>query len=192
MIVMRILLLGNSFTYYHDMPAMLSALSGWEVVAHTRGGAWLDEHLDPALELGAKTLPALQNERWDYVVLQEHSKGPIVDQPRYLRSVEVLCRLAREAGAKPVIYASWAYKEDSPKLATMSMSYPAMDAALHASCLEAARANQALMADVGSAFTSTRHLLELYEPADDYHPTREGSLLIAYTLMQCIQQDARS
>lgn len=189
---MRILLLGNSFTYYHDMPKILAALTGWEVVAHTRGGACLYEHLDPALELGAKTLPALQNERWDYVVLQEHSKGPIVDQPRYLRSVEALCRLAREAGAQPVIYASWAYREGSAKLASMDMSYAEMDAALSAACHEAAAANNALIAEVGRAFTSTRHLLELYEPADDYHPTREGSLLIAHTLMQCIQQDARS
>ena len=57
---MRILMLGNSFTYYHDMPDILAHLLGAEVVAHTRGGAYLSEHLDPEAELGRKTLPVLR------------------------------------------------------------------------------------------------------------------------------------
>ena len=36
---MRILMLGNSFTFYNDMPKTLAQLTGAEVVAHTRGGA---------------------------------------------------------------------------------------------------------------------------------------------------------
>lgn len=184
---MRVLMLGNSFTYYHDMPKIITALTGWEVTAHTRGGAWLDEHLDPACELGQKTLPALHQEHWDYVVLQEYSNGPIVDKPRYLRSAEKLCILARNAGAQPVIYASWAYKEDSQKLATMAMSYADMDAALQSACREAAQANHALLANVGQAFTASRHLLDLYEAADDYHPTREGAVVIAQEIIRCIE-----
>lgn len=183
---MKILLLGNSFTYYHDMPQILAALTGWDVTAHTRGGAWLDEHLDPACELGTKTLPALRDQHWDYVVLQEYSNGPITDKPRYLRAVEQLCALARAAGAAPVIYASWAYKEGSDKLATTGMTYAQMDAALTVACHEAARLNHALVADVGRAFTATRSLLSLYEPADDYHPTREGSVVIAHEIIRCI------
>lgn len=35
---MRILMLGNSFTFANDMPAMLAELTGAEVVHHTRGG----------------------------------------------------------------------------------------------------------------------------------------------------------
>lgn len=34
---MRILMLGNSFTFANDMPAMLAELTGAEVVHHTRG-----------------------------------------------------------------------------------------------------------------------------------------------------------
>ena len=126
------------------------------------------------------------------MVLQEYSNGPIVDKPRYLRSVNALCRLIRENGAQPVIYASWAYKEDSPKLATMNMSYAEMDAALHAACHEAAAQNNALIADVGRAFTASRDLLELYEPADDYHPTREGAAIIAHEIIRCIERAGRA
>ena len=51
---MRILMLGNSFTFYNDMPKTLAQLTGAEVVAHTRGGAWLAEQLNPETEMGRR------------------------------------------------------------------------------------------------------------------------------------------
>ena len=45
---MRILMLGNSFTFTNHMPQMLADLTGAEVVHHTRGGARLSEQLNPA------------------------------------------------------------------------------------------------------------------------------------------------
>ena len=59
---LHIPMLGNSFTYYNDMPQMLTELTGAEVVAHTRGGAYLSEHLDPETEQGKKELPVLDKE----------------------------------------------------------------------------------------------------------------------------------
>ena len=44
---MRILMLGNSFTFTNNMPQMLAELTGAEVVHHTRGGARLSEQLNP-------------------------------------------------------------------------------------------------------------------------------------------------
>ena len=49
---MRILMLGNSFTFANDMPAMLAELTGAEVVHHTRGGARLAEQKYPGSHLG--------------------------------------------------------------------------------------------------------------------------------------------
>lgn len=68
---MRILMLGNSLTFVNNMPRTLAGLTGAEVVHHTRSGARLSEHLNPHTKLGTRTQAALQNERWDYVVLQE-------------------------------------------------------------------------------------------------------------------------
>ena len=73
---MRILMLGNSFTFTNNMPQMLADLTGAEVVHHTRGGARLSEQLNPNTRLGNQTQAALQIEQWDYVVLQEMSHGP--------------------------------------------------------------------------------------------------------------------
>ena len=77
---MRILMLGNSFTFTNNMPQMLAGLTGAEVVHHTRGGARLSEQLNPNTRLGSQTQAALQKEKWDYVVLQEMSHGPSVPQ----------------------------------------------------------------------------------------------------------------
>ena len=74
---MRILMLGNSFISTNNMPQMLANLTGAKVVHHTRGGARLSEQLNPNTRLGSQTQAALQKEKWDYVVLQEMSHGPI-------------------------------------------------------------------------------------------------------------------
>lgn len=184
---MRILMLGNSFTYYNDMPEILAALTGWEVVAHTRGGAYLSEHLDPSAELGQKTLPALENETWDYVVLQEQSRGPFAIRDQFLESVRSLCPLIRAAGAQPLLYATWAYRDGTQRLSDVGMTYEAMADALYTGYHMAAEENGALIADVGEAFAAVRHKLDLYTP-DDYHPSATGSLLAALTIAQCIRE----
>ena len=44
---MRILMLGNSFTFYNDMPSIMAEIDDAEVISHTRGGAFLEEQLNP-------------------------------------------------------------------------------------------------------------------------------------------------
>ena len=96
---MRILMLGNSFTSTNNMPEMLADLTGAEVVHHTRGGARLSEQLNPNTRLGSQTQAVLQKEKWDYVVLQEMSHGPITAPKRFFSSVERLCGQTRVNGA---------------------------------------------------------------------------------------------
>ena len=68
---MRILMLGNSFTTANHMPDMLAELTGAEIVQHTRGGERLADQLNPKTKMGKRTQEALQNEKWDFVILQE-------------------------------------------------------------------------------------------------------------------------
>ena len=184
---MRILMLGNSFTYFNDMPAILAALTGWEVVSHTRGGAYLSEHLDPSCELGLKTLPALRDQRFDYVVMQGQSQEPFRCRTQFLDAVRGLCPMIRAAGATPVLYATWAYKDGSQRLADTGLSYADMLAKLTEGYEMAAKENDALLAPVGKAFCDARKVLDLYVE-DDYHPSQTGSLLAATVLAQCIRE----
>ncbi len=104
---MRILMLGNSFTTANHMPDMLAELTGAEIVQHTRGGERLADQLNPKTKMGKRTQEALQNEKWDFVILQEMSNGPITSKASFLENAEKLCEKIRENGAKPVFYATW-------------------------------------------------------------------------------------
>ena len=183
---MRILMLGNSFTFFSDMPQILAALTGWEVASHTRGGAHLSEHLDPQAELGQKTLPALANEKWDVVVLQDHSRAAFECRGEFLESVRGLCPLIRAAGATPLLYATWAYKDGTEHLASTGMTYDEMLRVITEGYHAAAKENDIPVADVGQAFAALAGKLDLYTP-DDYHPSQTGSLLIAHVIAEAIR-----
>lgn len=183
---MRILMLGNSFTFFCDMPQMLAALLDAEVVHHTRGGAHLAEQLNPATEMGSMTQTALQNEKWDYVILQEYSTGPITSPERFKASIRALCTQIRENGAMPILYATWAFKKDGKKLAESGLDYENMYCRLYDAYHNAGSENDALVADVGKAFYEHADDMELYA-ADDYHSSPDGSSLAAETIAQVIR-----
>ena len=184
-IFLRILMLGNSFTFFCGMPDMLAELLDAEVVHHTRGGAHLAEQLNPETEMGAETQRALREEKWDYVVLQEYSTGPITSPARFRASVRTLCAQIRENGASPVLYATWAFKRGGKKLAASGLDYDGMFRALYDAYHEAGRENGAPVADVGKRFYEMSDTAELYA-SDDYHPSPEGSRLAAETIASVI------
>ena len=184
---MRILMLGNSFTSANHMPELLAALTGGEVVQHTRGGARLSEHLNPGTRLGARTQAALREEHWDYVVLQEMSHGPITAPDRFLSSVEQLCGQIRESGAVPVLYATWAYQKGGAKLAAKGWDYDEMARGLSEAYHKAAGENRALVADVGRRFYQLSRTEELYAP-DGAHPNALGSRIAAETIAAVIHE----
>lgn len=184
---MRILMLGNSFTFTNHIPQMLARLTGAEVVSHTRGGARLSEQLNPKTKLGARTQAALAKERWDYVVLQEMSHGPITAPKSFFSSVERLCKQIRENGATPVLYATWAYQKGGAKLADKGWDYDEMAHTLHEVYRQAAKENNALLADVGQRFYEASSTQNLYA-ADGVHPNEEGARIAAETLAAVIKQ----
>ena len=188
---MRILMLGNSFTFANNMPAMLAELTGAEVVHHTRGGAQLAEQLNPKKKLGSRTQDALENEFWDYVILQEMSNGPILKRNSFLRNVGRLCNWVKEEGAVPILFATWAYQKDSQALSNMEMSYEEMAKCLHDVYHEAAEQNEALIAEVGQRFLERDDAQKLYEE-DGKHPSGTGSRLAAETIASVIQADQKA
>ena len=188
---MRILMLGNSFTFVNHMPQTLAELTGAEVVHHTRGGARLSEQLNPDTKLGAQTQAALQDEHWDYVVLQEMSHGPITAPKSFFSSVERLCKQIRENGAVPILYATWAYQKGGAKLTAKGWDYNEMARKLRDAYHRAAQENNALVADVGQRFYELSVSNDLY--ADDgVHPNALGSRIAAETIAAVIQKHEES
>jgi len=186
---LRILMLGNSFTYYNNMPSMLAEITGAEVVTHTKGGAHLSEQLDPNTKIGASTLQALDEGNWDYVVLQEQSAQPIKsDEPEYMNSVTELSNRVRAIGATPIIYATWPYFDGADRLTNLGITREEMGERLKSSFEKAASSTGALMANVEGAFDSASNLDMLYAE-DGVHPSAIGSRLAAETIAQTIEED---
>ena len=180
---MRILMLGNSYIFTNDLPSILAEITGAEVVQNTRGGARLREQLNPETRLGAKALELLQNEKWDYVVLQEMSNGPITAKESFMQSVKDLCGKIRENGAVPVLYATWAYQKDGKQLQKFGIDYDEMYRKMHEAYAEAAEKNHTLLADVGSAFYEKTETENLFND-DGSHPNEAGSNLAAETIAE--------
>ncbi|MCD8231020.1 MAG: SGNH/GDSL hydrolase family protein [Clostridiales bacterium] len=188
---MRILMLGNSYIFTNDMPQILAEITGAEVVHHTRGGARLAEQLNPETKLGAKTQKALSEEHWDYVVLQEMSNAPVTTRKKFLQSAVTLCKQIHAAGAKPVLYLTWAYQKDGAQMKKSGMDYDEMYQGLQDAYREAAAVGDALLADVGTVFYRQSVHQNLY--ADDgSHPNEVGSRLAAEIIAEVIMDDYKS
>lgn len=184
---MRILMLGNSFTTANNLPQALASLTGAEVVCCARGGARLSEQLNSNTRLGSQTRAALQNEEWDYVVLQEMSHGPITAPRSFFSSVEGLCRQIRANGAVPILFATWAYQRGGAKLTAKGWDYNEMARTLSEAYHKAARENNTLIADVGRRFYELADTQALYA-ADGVHPSELGSHIAAETIASVINQ----
>ena len=187
---MRILMLGNSLTSANQLPRLLARLTGAEVVAHTRGGARLAEHLNPASRMGSRTQEALHRGNWDYVVLQEMSNGPVTSQERFLRSVCLLSQQIREAGATPLLYATWAYADGCPKLAALGLSHEEMARQMAAAFQCAAEEANIPIADAGRLFRETADPASLYAP-DGIHPSEAGTRLAAEALTTAMKHPTK-
>ena len=79
-----VLFIGNSYTYYNSLPQLLSdvALSFGDTVnteSSTPGGASFYGHVN-----NATTLAKINQQPWDYVVLQDQSQKPSLS-PSYVR-----------------------------------------------------------------------------------------------------------
>lgn len=109
----KILFIGNSHTYYHDLPAWVALMAkeeGYEcdVTMLAHGGWYLYQHAEePDVRFNIKY------GHYDYVVLQEHSH-PFDCIPEYREAAEILISWIREAGSTPVIYGTWSMKEEEP------------------------------------------------------------------------------
>ena len=88
---LNILFIGNSHTYFNDMPLMVQRRveedgHNCRVVMIAHGGWYLAQHVEePDVRFNIKF------GHYDYVVLQEHSH-PFDDVPGYIETVPKLCR----------------------------------------------------------------------------------------------------
>ncbi len=183
---MKILFLGNSFTYFHHMPRLFEAMatnSGFEVSVKmvTEGGFWLDQFLDGITETGKLADKTLAELHWDYVVLQGQSAEPALERQRFLRAAKKLCTNIHAAGTTPVFYQTWSYEAGSDKLASTGMDYSEFYRALKEGYYQASVQNHGLLIPVGDVFYHLNRPLGSLQlmTGDAHHPNLLGSYAAA-------------
>lgn len=194
---LRVLWVGNSFTYYNDLPATVREIAASQGVKLScarflKGGERFSGHLK-----NRALLDTLARGGWDYVVLQEQSSAPAMSTREVAREVYPLARRldslvhAGSPAARVIFYMTWGHRGGNRRPVPEyppANRYEGMQERLITSYLEMAYDNDAWCAPVGMAWRrvrSERPDLELYRP-DDFHPSPAGSYLAANVLFTTI------
>jgi hypothetical protein len=184
------LFLGNSYTYYNDLPGLTAniALSAGDTLiafSSTPGGYTLANHLN-----NMTSMSYVSAGQWDFVVLQEQSQMPAFP----ISQVEVETFpfatqlndsiLAHSPCAETVFYMTWGRENgDQQNCANWPpvCTYEGMDDLLHERYMMMAEMNQGVVSPVGAVWRYLRENhpdIDLFS-SDGSHPSTAGSYAAA-------------
>lgn len=170
---LRVLFVGNSYTYFWNLPQTVSTMAenrGVTIVARksTAGGSTWKQHWKGEKELKSRKIIAQGN--WDVVVLQNHSMSTINNPGDFADYGEKFIDLVRESGAIPILYMTWAREFN-----------PLMQKAISEGYKTLGKEHQVYVAPVGEVWAKARTLrpdIRLFDP-DSSHPSTIGTYLTA-------------
>jgi hypothetical protein len=183
---LRVLFVGNSFTFYNSMPTLMRRLAAADegapaifVVDYTAGGWTLE---DASRDEGLAAV--LENARWDFVVLQEQSQLLSFSAEQRREETYPFARALQgqiaSAGSRTVLFMTWGYKEGDRRNYPGD-SFTAMQRRLAEGYRDLGAALAAAVAPVGLAWEEALQRepgLELWD-SDGKHPNLAGSYLAA-------------
>ncbi len=200
---LRVLFLGNSLMFFNDMPALfrnLAEKSGKNIYVDsvTRGSATISDFAHSYTDVGAKAYPKLQNEKWDYVIIEPSRRITPYEQTTYnaeLAAAKVIKEMAEKAGAEILLYCVWGnndgtltqYDATNPTSMVKGQVHYDYTRKMHVGFLKdvntrfAEQLGGVGVIDAGYAFENSMAIypnINLYD-SDQRHPSLEGSYLAA-------------
>lgn len=174
----KVLFIGNSFTYFYNLPQVLSAMSEFSKTTHieTRhslvGGSTLEDHFYQTKN--TKSIEILNTQSFDYVVMNHHSLAAIDGADTFLETSKQMIDLIRSKNATPVFIMTWGYKSNPLMIKTISKAYNEMASRFDVDVVPC-----------GLLFSQVRQWrpdLNLFD--DDKHPSKFGTYLNALALFK--------
>lgn len=181
---LRVLFIGNSYTYFNSSPEIFKALvqerfpeRQIETKLISRGGQTLARHWQDST-----ALEIIRTGNWDYVVLQEQSKlGQAVmiddriyfgDTDSFFEHVRLFDEEIKNSGGQTVLLMTWSVRDQPEEQAILTHAYTSI-----------AKEIEAILAPVGLVWSEVRDdpSLDLYTN-DGSHPSAQGSYLLASTV----------
>jgi hypothetical protein len=188
---LRVLFIGDSYTYVNDLPGVLAAIARTSGMAPTiavsevvQGGATLENQWDNGIAQSV-----LADGGWTFVVLQGQSIEPFGDSQSFLHYGQIFGDLILDAGAEPALFVTWAEAPGSPVYAgSQGPGNPVNPAEMQDELTIgydqlARELPTSVLACVGPAFEAAeQHHPEIPLIQDDFsHPTVQGTYLAACT-----------
>lgn len=171
----KVLFVGNSFTYYNNLPQVVSAMAKSQNVNidtkhSTVGGSSLENHWKN--ERGTQTRDMIEVEKWDYVVFNNHSVSSINSPDKFLEYSKKFADLVRSKGAEPIFMMTWAYKSNPLMLSEIEK--------MHKKLCEETNTNYIPGGPLFASSLKYRPDIELFH--DDIHPSPNGTYLLGLAL----------
>lgn len=197
MVCNRVLFIGNSYTYFNKMPyifAEITKAAGMSVTADsvTKGGASLNLYYSEKNDYSKNVLSKLNENKYDYVILQDNSTYPIRNLSGFFTNVRKMSDLIKPYGAKPILYQTWARKIGHETLSEFSFTPEEMEMQLRSAYTTIAEEIGLNVSYVGKAFhdvTQSHPEIDLYD-ADLHHPSLCGSYLAACVLFSTLYKSS--
>jgi hypothetical protein len=167
----RVLFIGNSFTFVNDLPGMIAELAkaakepALEFGQETPGGCTLEKHWKDG-----KAVTKITEKAWDYVVLQEQSQRPLANPEQMFEYARKLDVEIKNKQAKTILYQTWSRQDAPDKQDALSKAYSDLGIELKAKVAPVGKAWQRAMKD---------DVTLVLHSADKSHPNKAGTYLAA-------------
>lgn len=174
----RVLMIGDSLTYYNDLPGMLQQFS-----VHEKSPIYIEQSTSPLVSLSfhwslTRAVERIRTGRFDYVVLQDFSRRPAASPEDSLRDFDRFNKEVTRTGGQSIVFQNWTR-------VGLEQDYPAL-AATYARVIQRTGAR---LAPIGAAWkicAAEHGEIPLF--LDDRHPTEAGSYLAACVLYDVLYQ----
>ncbi|MDO5541002.1 MAG: DUF4886 domain-containing protein [Eubacteriales bacterium] len=190
----KILMVGNSHTYYNKMPSMLKKIckSGGinaHIEAYAIGGHTLYQWACPAASAkkdtkeSKKLFQALKTKKWDYVILQGATTEPVNSGAKMEKAIKKLMPMIKKSKAQAVFYQVWAPQKGYSGYFSDEKAVGQFQKKIVDKYNDLAKKYKAAVAPAGIAFRRAEKVLpglNLY--MDKKHASKEGSYLAACVL----------
>lgn len=182
----NVLFIGNSFTGYSE--SAINSLKNRATITDSYefdfvGGMRLSEHA-----INEKTLNLIRSKNWDYVVLQGHSKEPLIWFDEFYNAVEILSKEIRKKGSTPVLFMTWARVSESNYVTnqkTIIERYNQIGKDFNIGVVPIGKIFLAIYSEQPSLFK------KLYQK-DGIHQTPLGSYIVANSFYKTFHRDISS
>jgi hypothetical protein len=177
---LNLLFIGNSFTQRNNLPGLLAEMAEarglqlkYELIS--AGGASLRAHWN-----AGRAAAAIDKGRYDYVVLQEQSTLPVKNPKRMAENVRLFDAAIKQAGAKTVLYMTWARQHTPEAQEAITDAYNEIGNELGAIVVPVGLAWQEFLA---------KHDEPILHDRDQSHPTLAGSYLAACVFLAVLLKE---